>query len=99
VPKLVLRLSPFYSPTDEAHFFAWLGSIKGVTKLAGHLRDLHITLARAPSDTALSELIALCQRYRIGMRPLAAFRTARNARWLADPKAYWHRAMFKPSRR
>jgi hypothetical protein len=99
VPKLVLRLNTFYSPLDEAQFFAWLTSIKGVTKLGGKHRDLYVTLARAPSDSQLRELIALCRRYRIDMRPLAAFRTSRNERWLADPQKFWHREMFKPTRR
>ena len=55
---------------------------------------LHIELKRAPSNADLHELVGLLHRYRMDMTPLAAFKTARNAKWFADPGMYWDIKIF-----
>ncbi len=42
----------------------------------------------------LWQLLALCHRYRIIMRQLAKFETAKNRSWFCGPKMFWHKAVF-----
>lgn len=56
---------------------------------------MHIQLKRQPSDKDLRELVALFFRYNVNMKPLAALRTKRNARWFSDnPDAFWYKKVF-----
>jgi len=89
----------YYSSRDESAFFGWLLDISCVAEVAGELRSLHIRFKRQPSDKDLRELIALFLRYRMDMRSLSIFRTAKNAGWFAnDSKAFWHAKVFGKSR-
>src|SRR5260370_1418230 len=92
--KLVVRGPTYFSPGDEKAFYDWLHSIPCVAEVGGRLRSAHITLKRAPSDFDLRELVAFFFRYRMNMKPLAAFKTARNAKWFADPNKAWHAKVF-----
>lgn len=91
---LVVRGPTYFSQQDEDVFFGWLQSIGCVDRVVGRLRSLHILLKRPPSEAQLRELLALFQRYRLNMRPLAVLKTNRNARWFADPQKYWFRKVF-----
>ena len=45
-------------------------------------------------QASLRDLLALFFRYRIPMRQLAQFRSAKNEKWFAAPIMYWHTAVF-----
>jgi hypothetical protein len=93
--ELIVKLGSFFSPGDEEAFFDWLQSILCVKSVRGCLRDLHIALKKQPNKSELRELIALLYRYRIDMRPLAAFKNKRNAAWFAENRdAFWHSGVF-----
>jgi len=93
--NLVVRGPRYFSQGDEKAFFDWLYSVSCVAKIGGRLRDLYVTLKRAPNDADLRELIALLFRYRMNMKPLAVFLTSRNAKWFAaNPDAFWHAKIF-----
>ncbi|HEY1708910.1 MAG TPA: hypothetical protein VGG10_11650 [Rhizomicrobium sp.] len=96
--KLVVRGPTYFAPGDEKAFFDWLQSIPCVEDVRGSLRDLHIIFKRPPSNGDLRELIALLHRYRMNMKPLAAFRTPRNAEWFTRPGSFWHAKVFGKSR-
>jgi len=69
----------FYSPQDESAFFAWIKAIPAVTNVTGQGMSIILTVkSKRISDTSLRELLSLFRRYRISMRQLAQFRTARN---------------------
>ena len=91
---LVARGVAYYSPHDETAFFGWLDRLDCVESYRGTLGDLVITLKRPPTKPDLRDLIALFFRYDADMRQLARFETRSNRRWLRDPAAYWHRAVF-----
>jgi hypothetical protein len=91
---LIARGPRYFAYGDEKAFFGWLESIPCVASVGGRLRDIHIKLKRQPGDSDLRELIALFSRYRMNMRRLAVYRTARNAHWFDDPKMYWHAKVF-----
>lgn len=85
----------FYSSRDEDHFFSWLASIPGVTRIVGEGRSLHVTLRSShPGEDALRDLIALHWRYRLSMRHLAAFRSPSNEHWFEVRGMYWYDAVF-----
>jgi hypothetical protein len=94
---LIVRGPTYFSPGDERAFFNWLQSIPSVSDVGGSSRDLHITLKRPPSNGDLREFVALLHRYRMNMKPLAAFRTPRNAEWFARPGTFWHPEVFGKS--
>jgi hypothetical protein len=100
MPTLIVRGPRYFSPGDEKAFFDWLQSIPCVSRVAGQVRDLHVTLKRAPTDNQLREFIGLLYRYRMNMKGLAVFKTSRNARWFANNEnAFWHKRVFGSARR
>ena len=92
--EVVIQEGMYYSLADEKAFFDRLTSLRCVAGVRGAPDGLHINLSRRPSDTQLRELIALLYRYDLDMKPLAELRTEHNAPWYADPKAFWHAAVF-----
>lgn len=85
----------YWSPGDEAAFFAWIQAITGVTGVRGVGRELHISLrSKRLSSNALREFIALYKRYGGDFRELAPFLNAGNSHWFANPNAHWHKAVF-----
>ena len=76
---LILRGPTYYSPGDEKAFFDWLLSITCIEGVAGHLRDLHVTLKSQPGNLQLRDLFALLGRYRMNVEQLSGLRTKRNA--------------------
>ena len=95
MPSLLIHNGTFYSQLDEDAFFRWLGSIPGVRRITGTPQGLQVSL-RAPSlsEPALRDLIALHWRYKLPMRDLRQFKTAKNESWFFDPGAYWFKAVF-----
>jgi len=79
---LVVRGPTYFAPGDEKAFFDWLQSIPCVANVGGKLRDLFITLKRPPSAKDMVELSALLRRYRMPVKVLDPFKTARNVKWL-----------------
>jgi len=85
----------FYHRNDERAFFEWLERIacfKGYEKRAG--QGLTIRLKRKPKKDDLREIIALCFRYKIDMRQLKKFETAKNKQWFRDSDKYWYDHIF-----
>jgi hypothetical protein len=100
--ELIVEGPTYYSQGDEAAFFAWLQAISCISDIVGQSTGLRIQLKRTPSKSDLRELIGLLYRYNMNMKPLAAFKTARNAKWFAAPRMFWHAKVFggvKKSRR
>jgi hypothetical protein len=95
MPSLLIHEGTFYSQLDEDAFFRWLGSIPGIRKITGTPQGLQVSLRAASlSEPALRDLIALHWRYRLPMRDLREFKTAKNESWFFDPGAYWFEAVF-----
>ena len=93
--KIIVKCPSYFSQGDEESFWHRLQSIKCVKAFEGKGNDYYITLARAPGNADLRELIALFFRYDVNMRSLAAFQTDRNAKWFAENrKAFWHSRVF-----
>ena len=88
----------FYHSNDERAFFEWLGRIPCVEQYDGEgQRGLVVYLKRRPRKDELREILAICQRYGVGMRQLAKFETAINRSWFRDSQKYWHEAVFGQS--
>ena len=92
--ELIVEGPTYGSQGDETAFFTWLQAIPCVGAVVGQSTNLHIQLKRAPSNADLHELVGLLHRYGMDMTPLAALKTARNAKWFADPGKYWHAKVF-----
>ena len=95
MPSLLIHEGTFYSQLDEDAFFRWLGSIPGIRKITGTPHGLQVSLRTASlSEPALRDLIALHWRYKLPMRDLREFKTAKNESWFFDIGAYWFDAVF-----
>ena len=95
MPVLACKRVVFYSPADEAGFFAFAERIPAVRRVQGVGDSILLHVAARPSAAALRDLLALFHRYHIrGMSQFATSVTPANAAWLTDPSAYWHRRVF-----
>jgi hypothetical protein len=94
MPVLTCRRVRFFSEGDELAFFESIRRIKAVRRVEGSGDSILLHVPRRLSDTALREIIALFQRYRISMRQLAQFLSETNSRWFADPQKSWHKRVF-----
>ena len=102
-PSFTLDINEgFYgSQNDEAAFFEWLDKIECVAGYSGLHEDgsdfvrLELT-TDTPNESDLRDLIALHHRFGREMGRMAQFSTKQNENWFADPKMYWHEAIFKP---
>ena len=93
--ELECRNLIFYSPQDEAAFFAWAQAIPAVVSVDGRGRSTNLKVkSKRISEASLRELIALHHRYRVSMRQLAQFRNVTNEAWFASPEAYWFKPVF-----
>ena len=98
MPILVCKRVIFYSPADEASFFAFAERITAVRRVQGAGDSILLHVAARPSAVALRDLLALFHRYRIrGISQLATFVTPANSTWFTDPSTYWHRRVFSRS--
>jgi hypothetical protein len=103
-PKLQMNVKPefliagqmsFYSYQDEWHFFHWLESIPDVEEVVGTPDGLRVILRGLPlSDDGLADLVSLMFRYNLNPRTLSSYVTDANRAWFADPRKYWHTAVF-----
>ncbi len=95
MPILTCKRVVFYSPADEAGFFAFAERITTVSRVEGVGDSIFLHVAARPSAAALRDLLALFHRYHIrGMSQLAIFLTPANAAWFTAPSAYWCRRVF-----
>jgi hypothetical protein len=82
--NICLKMSPvgpFFSEEDENHFFLWLGKIKSVKKVEGHLHTLNIEVDHKLTGTdELLEFIALFLRYNVDVKQLAVFKELKNSK-------------------
>ena len=89
---LLIREKIYFSQLDEDHFFAWLQEIPAVKRVTVGLE----VVVKEPIDKAsLYDLIAVMTRYGLDrkcLRPLCE--SHKDRRWFADPKKYWHKAVF-----
>ena len=93
--ELECKAVEFYSPQDEAAFFAWARSLPEVEGASGRGHCIIITVrSKRVSNASLRELISLFRRYRVSMRQLAQFRNASNEAWLTSPEAHWFKRVF-----
>ena len=89
----------FYSPADEAAFFAWAESIPAVSSVSGHGGSILLAVkSRKISEASLRELLALFWRYRISMKQLAQFQSSSNASWFRAAEAFWFNWVFSAGR-
>jgi hypothetical protein len=85
----------FYSPEDEASFFAWAQRIPGVSRVFGEGPEIVLVVRSAnPSETTLRELLALLPRYGVTLGQLRQFASERNARWFNDTRGFWYAEVF-----
>jgi hypothetical protein len=86
--------SPFYSQTDEDHFFAWLESIPAIKKVTGRERGLELVVERPIDKESLRDLIALMTRYDVNRRPLKPLCDEQEDEYFRDEGKYWHSAVY-----
>ena len=86
--------NPFYSQTDEDHFFAWLESIPAVKKVTGRGRGLELIVERPIDKESLRDLIALMTRYDVNRRPLRALCDEQEDEYFRDRGRYWRSAVY-----
>ena len=86
--------SPFYSQTDEDHFFAWLQSIPAIKNVKGVSRGLELVVERPISKEDLYDLIALLTRYAADCRPLKPLCDEQKDEYFRDKGKYWHSAVY-----
>jgi hypothetical protein len=89
----------FYSDTDEKNFFNWLSSIAGVDRVESTVVEniswLRLILKKQRLDPhSLRTLVALLQRYGLGMSSLQSQCTPENEEWFADRQTYWYHSVF-----
>ena len=95
MPQIRCSEIRFFSPEDEAAFFAWAARVPGVARVVGEGRSIVLVLrSQQPSEATLRELLALLYRYKVPMQELAGYETASNRGWFRDPKAFWHKKVF-----
>jgi hypothetical protein len=95
--KVVLLIdgpSPFYSQTDEDHFFAWLESITAIKGVTGKGRGLELIVERPIGEESLRDLIALMTRYGVDRRPLKPLCEEQKDEYFRDKRKYWHSAVY-----
>ncbi|WP_316198352.1 MULTISPECIES: hypothetical protein [unclassified Bradyrhizobium] len=95
--KSILRIDgprPFYSQSDEDHFFKWLQSISGIEQVKGVGQALEITIRRPMEKDSLHDLIALLTRYSLDRRPLKSFCDEQPGDYFRDRDKYWHVAVY-----
>ena len=78
VPVLTCRRVVYYSPGDEALFFAWLDRIKVIRRWEGRGDEVLLHVPTRVSAVGHRELTALFRRYRINSRQLAQLSHGRN---------------------
>jgi len=94
MPVLICKQIWFYSPGDERAFFGFAERIKGIRKIEGIRDEIHLHFSMRLSDASLRDLLALFYRYKIAMRQLSQFETARNRAWFCDRQEYWFKKVF-----
>ena len=63
IPTLHFPAVLYFSPEDEAAFFAWLLRIPGISGVRGLGACLHVRIPSRPSQACRRELEAISQRY------------------------------------
>jgi hypothetical protein len=91
---LIDEPTPFYSPTDENHFFAWLQSIPAVKNVTGRARGLELIVQRPIDKESLYDLIAVMTRYGVDRRPLRPLCDEQEDDYFRDKGKYWHSAVY-----
>ncbi|MGZ5875665.1 MAG: hypothetical protein ACXWKP_26595 [Bradyrhizobium sp.] len=86
--------SPFYSRTDEDHFFAWLQSIPAIKRVTGKGRGLELVVERPIDRESLRDLIAVMTRYDLDCRPLRPLCDEQKDEYFRDEGKYWHSAVY-----
>jgi hypothetical protein len=94
MPRLICSQVRFYSPADEAGFFAALGAVKAIRKIQGCGDSLVVSVPARLSESSLRDLIGIFHRYRIEMGQLGQFRNDTNEGWFYDREAFWFRSVF-----
>jgi hypothetical protein len=84
----------FFSPGDEHSFFEFARRIKGVQKIKGEADEIHIHVQARLSGASLRDILRLFQRYKIEMRQLRQFETAKNSDWFRDAREFWFKKVF-----
>lgn len=84
----------FFSQGDERSFFEFARCIKGVRKIEGVADEIHLHVLPRLSDESLRDILGLFQRYKIEMRQLKQFETAKNGKWFRDGQKYWFKKVF-----
>jgi hypothetical protein len=86
----------FYSSFDEDAFFEWIKKIDCIDNYEGADNELYLDIACLDlHDHDLRDLISLLYRYNIDMKQLKMFLNDKNTEWFTNPKAYWHKRVFK----
>lgn len=91
---LIDEARPFYSYLDESHFFCWLEEIDAISEIKRDGSKLALTCSFPITEACFRDLIALCFRYSVDMRPLLALSSLEHDSWLKNSGTYWHEKMF-----
>ncbi|UPG88173.1 hypothetical protein L2Y96_12160 [Luteibacter aegosomaticola] len=93
--SIVFKLKPYYSYSDEKHFFAWLESIEGVIDVKGTARGLHVSFdAPLLSRAGAYDLIALFSRYGCPLAPIRPFISPVDSEYFESPDSYWFEELY-----
>lgn len=90
---------PFYSASDETHFFQWLQSIPSVKSINGTSNGVEVRFKKRLGYDDLYELIALLTRYDVDQSCLSVLCNKNNEGWFKDKKAFWYKSVFEQSKK
>lgn len=93
--SITFRLKPYFSYSDEKHFFTWLESIEGIVSAKGTPQGLHVTfdgplLTRAGAY----DLIALFSRYGYPVALVRPFIDPADAAFFENRDGYWFEPLY-----
>ena len=81
----------YFSQLDEDHMFSWAKQIACISSV--ETCYFYIDPEKA-DDMGLRDLLALCHRYGISIKPLSSLLNSSNTDWFKNPEAYWYESVF-----
>lgn len=97
--EVIVREPPYFCNRDEESFCTWLESISAFESLGRGPKGGLIALKFKDAEFTVADwvdLLGLCARYSIDVRPLRDLVTPKHAKRLKNPKAYWYAQMWGP---
>ena len=83
---IICKRVRYYTDIDKNLFFEWLDAIEGVESYTDTERELYLKLNIAMTNENLLDLVAVCERYRLGTSQLSFYMHENNKYWCGGKK-------------